>query len=684
MTRTRQSRRSGRGPTGPRAPHAAPTVRARWAVVPVAALAVLVHLNTLGNGFALDDEGIILNNPRLHSLTQLADIWLAPYWPYLGVELGLWRPLSSFGYALQWAFGGGSPLLFHMVSIGLHAAVVVVVFQLLQRLAGAPAAFAGAVIFAVHPVHTEAVANVVGQAELIAALAVLLACRRHASAPDEAVAGTRNSVVLAALFIAGLLAKEHAVVLPPLLVLVDAALGRVQGGWRGIAVYARRMARPATALAVVLTLYLAVRLLVLQGHMFGIEPGPQVGYLKTGNRVFVALQAFPEYMRLLLGPASLSADYSPGMFAPAVSATAAVVAGGAIVALLLALALATPVRPRIGFPAAWFLITILPVSNLVFPTGVFVAERTLYLPSFALSALVAFATAALLPKLGAAGMRVGTAALLFVALLGGIRTWQRNPDWRSTDAILDALVRDHPSSYRAQLRLAGLAVEAGRPDAARRHYEAALSTWADDSELLNEYGNFLLARGETDAAIPHFERSLQLHPFISRTTVFLGTAYLEVGRFEETLLLAEQARARGFSIAVHAPLAAAALDGLGQPQEARRAWQETIARANLAPPILWAFLARTLARRDAGDLALEAVARGRSATGQDPGTTRLMAAVENAVRQGCYRGSPAEEAQCDPIAEWLRGMPGTYGSWFSPLDRPVRRTPTMPVRPSDQ
>jgi tetratricopeptide (TPR) repeat protein len=431
------------------------------------------------------------------------------------------------------------------------------------------------------------------------------------------------------------------------------------------------MWRPALVLAGVLTAYLALRLLVLQGHIFGVEAGPQVGYLRSEYRLLIALQAFPEYLRLLLMPLSLASDYAPAMFTPATGLTGTVLAGGVILAALLVLSLLAPLRPRLGFPAAWFLITILPVANLLFPTGVFVAERTLYLPSFALSAAVAFAAAALLPRAGPRATRVAAAALLLVTLLGGIRTWQRNRDWRSTDAIMNALARDHPESYVAQLRLASLAVERGASDAARQHYENAMAIYSDDSELLTEYGNFLLARGEAARALPVFERAYALHPFISRTAIFLGTAYLELNRFQDALELAAEARAQGFSTAVHAPLTAAALDGLGREEEALAAWQQVIDQAQLSPPALWALLARTLARRQAPDMALQAAGRGRLAAGSDMGTLQLMNAVEQAVRDSCYQRTADAQQQCDPVAAWMRALPTTYGAWVSPLDRPA-------------
>src|SRR5690606_16803084 len=100
----------------------------------VAVLAVLVYANSLFNGFALDDVPIIAENARVHRLLALRDIWLTPYWPTFGEDLGLYRPLMIFLYAVEWMLGGGRPMLFHAVNVLGHAAASVLALLLLARL----------------------------------------------------------------------------------------------------------------------------------------------------------------------------------------------------------------------------------------------------------------------------------------------------------------------------------------------------------------------------------------------------------------------------------------------------------------------------------------------------------------------------------------------------------------------
>src|SRR4029078_12194085 len=121
------------------------------------------------NGFALDDVHLIATNERLHSLSGALRIFTQSYWP---PEEGssLYRPFTSLGFMLQWLIGGGSALPFHIVSIALYSAVSIAVLRFAGALVDWKVALLAAGLFAVHPLHVEAVANVVGQAELWAAL----------------------------------------------------------------------------------------------------------------------------------------------------------------------------------------------------------------------------------------------------------------------------------------------------------------------------------------------------------------------------------------------------------------------------------------------------------------------------------------------------------------------------------
>ena len=333
------------------------------------------------------------------------------------------------------------------------------------------------------------------------------------------------------LFAIGILAKENAVVLPALLVLVDLAQRRVGLSISGLRRYAGAMLMPLFLLGAAFGVYLAFRVQALEGALLGVDAGPQLYYLKE-HRILNALRAFPEFVRLLFFPQQLSSDYFPAVILPTESLTPMAAVGLALLGGVLGLALLTPWLPAVGLPAAWFLVGIATVANIFFPTGVLVAERTLYLPSFSVSALAAYGWWLLGPRLhcrARAGAMLAFGALI-LAMAG--RTWIRNPDWKTSVSVLDSVIRDHPESYRAQWTLGATYYRAGDFRRAALHYATAYRIYPRDSELLTEYANFLMSQKSYDTALQLLEKAYLQHPYIERSAFLLAYAYLTAGRFE--------------------------------------------------------------------------------------------------------------------------------------------------------
>ena len=150
-------------------------VSSRTAAMVAVILSLVVYLPSLGNRFALDDTGDIVENETVHGLTNTGEILTSPYRGRVPPERSPYRPLTSLTYALNWSMGSGSPLPFHAFNVALHAANTALVTILLTTLgATPPLALLGGAIFAVHPVHVEAVANSVGRGDALMALFVLL------------------------------------------------------------------------------------------------------------------------------------------------------------------------------------------------------------------------------------------------------------------------------------------------------------------------------------------------------------------------------------------------------------------------------------------------------------------------------------------------------------------------------
>jgi hypothetical protein len=364
--------------------------------------------------------------------------FVSPYWP---PELGggMYRPLPLASYALDWRVA--TTAWFHAVNVLWHAGASVAVAMLSRRWAGDRGALAAGLIFAVHPVHVEAVANLVGRAELMAALFTALAV--YAAVALDSVAWC------AAALAAGLLSKENAAVAPALIAWAWAA-GLDRPSRRRMAVY-------AASWVVVGAAYVAARWLVLHDQ----------GAIENGAPIFIgaspwqirwtAVAAFGDFSRLLVFPLHLRVDYSPaertlvptpldGRFA--LGLLCLVLWGG-----LLALAWRRG-RKVEAYGLGWIGVALLPVANLLYPAGVLVAERTLYLPSMGLALAAGAALAAWGEE--ASRRRAWKLALALIVVAGGVRTAYRVPVWRDELTVVLSEFEDSPRSFDGPARMVGI------------------------------------------------------------------------------------------------------------------------------------------------------------------------------------------------------------------------------------
>jgi hypothetical protein len=420
----------------------------------VAACAVVVYLGALWNRWALDDIPIIYYNPLVHSLSGTWRAFIAPYWPR---ELGgqLYRPLTMASYAVDWKIGPAA--WFHAVNLVWHAAASVLVAVLARRWSGDRAALVSGLLFAVHPVHVEAVANIVGRAELMAALFALLAV--YAALAYDSVGWS------AATLVGGLLSKENAAVVPGLIV----------WGWMlGLARPSRRrMLGYAASWIAVGVAYVAVRETVLRDTALIHNLAPVFIGASPGAIRLTAVAAFADITRLLVFPLTLRVDYSPAERTLVTSPLDPRLALGllclAVWGGLVALAWRRGRRVE-AFGLGWIAIALLPVANLVFPVGVLVAERTLYLPSAGL----ALALGAWLPALAPDRVRVVAAALV---VAGGVRTALRVPVWRDATSVILSELEDSPRSYDGPGRMVGVYLSERRLDKAIEAYRASTAIY---------------------------------------------------------------------------------------------------------------------------------------------------------------------------------------------------------------
>lgn len=478
---------------------------ARWGLI-VVVLALAAYANSVPNGFAYDDTTILEQNAVVTGGDVLG-AFAIPYWPNALGGAGLYRPVTIATFAAEWAVWGDVPQAFHMVNVVLHALVSLLGFVLLLQFVAPVYAALGGAVFAVHPLHVEAVANVVGRGELLAAFFVLVACLIHLREMGGTAGRALRWAGLVLLYLVGLGAKEMAVTLPGLLVLLTCG----RHGWaEGI----RRSARE-WPLYLLFTLAL-IAYLVVRGHVLGSVigelPAPYLGDLSTGHRLLTAVSVWPQYLRLLVFPLDLVADYGPAVLVPTRSVDTDVLLGGLMGVLSAWLVVRSRrVAPCVALGVLWFCLATLPVSNLFFPIGVLLAERTLYLPSLGLSFALAGGVAWSVAEHPRSLRWISVVAVTGLVLLLS-RTVSRNPSWMSTFAVVDTLSNEHPESFLSlRARATGLA-GVGEYQEAARYYELALEMVPTAFAVLVEVGRFYGERENWSRAEQLLSRATEIFP----------------------------------------------------------------------------------------------------------------------------------------------------------------------------
>jgi tetratricopeptide (TPR) repeat protein len=555
-----------------------------------AALGALVYANATGLHFSYDDLVIIQDNDALHSWSRLVASIAQPYWPsHYALEVGVWRPVITLWWGLQWLLFGNHPAVFHTIGVLLHGAVSgLLVLVLAELLPGLAATLAG-IVFALHPVHVEAVANVVGNAEVLATALGLAACLLHLRAAPDGRYGWGRSVAVGALFGLAALTKEIAYTLPGVLFLLDAA--REELGPRELRGYIGRRWRPYVALVVVMAALLLARMQVLQG-----VATPQIpaggDLLRDISRVWTVPAIWPHYVRLMLFPLDLNADYG-GIIPVEIGWRAANVAGLLIGLTFLVLAwwawrTGAPLAPGrssrrvLGFAVVWFGITVLPAANIVFLSPVLVAERNLYLPSVGAAAAIGWLLMELLER----RRDTGLAAALAVVVLMAARTLTRTPLWDDTAALFDDLLERHPEAARPWYFYGDRLFKQGRQQEARRAFAILLQQYDSDYTMSAEVGIRLSAmdRASPRAAAFLLERAWREEPGFYTAPGYLAAHYLNHEQYREGEAPARAAIMLAPENVDLVHILAGLLSGQGRLQEAiAYRWQEIQA----APAQAW-------------------------------------------------------------------------------------------------
>ncbi len=426
------------------------------------ALAAVAYGNTLGNGFVMDDVGAIANHPVVAGPFAPLAVWTRDF---RGGARGLpggsatsaYRPVVSLGFAIDRQLGHGAAWPFHLANLAWHLLVCALFYWALTASAGVTfaVALAAAALFAVHPLHTDAVSSIVGRADVLAALAALLVFALHRRRSRAAAVAAALALFL------GLMCKESAIVVLPVVLIADLRRGELRAKvprWLGY-----------------VAAFVAAEL--LRWHVVGDLGAPPV---TTANalaatswplRAWAGLGLFAHALGLHALPLELLPDYGPNVVTPAAGITSPLVGLGAVGLLGFVIARTWRDPAPWADAAAFVLIPGLLACNVIVALPGAFGERWWYLPSAGVCLLAAAAAEQLARRAQHAWLVWLGWTLVCAGCL--VLTVRRNRDWRSDEALFVSAVVTAPASAFAQFQLGFILDRQERLDEALLHYRAA-------------------------------------------------------------------------------------------------------------------------------------------------------------------------------------------------------------------
>jgi tetratricopeptide (TPR) repeat protein len=504
------------------------------------------YYNALGNGFVFDDYLLVVDKPAIRTSHSI--------WTVLSDPLSLgYRPLRTFSYLLDYRIGGMQPWVFHLSNLLYHWVTACVVFLVALRLTNAPTveeeqwrwrpAVLIALLWALHPVQTDAVTYIAGRRDILGGLCLFAGLWAYLRFRTSSSSGRwRYGWLLLSCLVYGLgiLSKESVIVLPLLCWVYDVQQEGMMESLR----------RRWMLYFIVLLLGAAV-LWYFSGWMMlrTIQQAAWHGGSMPGNFATVA-RIWVHYLSLMVYPHTLLADYSYDAFPVSQSLTEpevlwALATLGVVIAGVWGL---TRWRSLCGYGGVWMLITILPISHII-PIQEIAAEHYLYVPLFGFCVMVGLLLDALcrapIEHSGGVGvLRPVVGGVLVIALLSGAvaRIATRNRDWLDEERLWSTTIQTAPRSARAHYNLAGVYKQQKRTQEAAREFSATLAVRPTHIGAIVGLGELAFEAGQYGQALYYVLQAQRIAPRNARAIYLLAWVRLALKEVVEAETLFQQAR----------------------------------------------------------------------------------------------------------------------------------------------
>ncbi len=495
------------------------------------------YSNVFGNAFLWDDEFLIQKNVFIRDFGHLPDIFSTCSGAGVGRLDNFYRPMQLLMYSIVYHLAGPRPWAFHLLNVLLHAGSGVLLFLFARRLAGQEPAFLAAVLWAVHPVHTEAVTYMSGTADPLSVLFALGSFLAYVRFREKRSGGMKWLGASGMLFILALLSKETMIILPLLFGLYEFVFLRDPEREKRFSWRRYRFITPLLAIAAV---YFILRLTVLNfGGTLNLFEESNIYTANIGVRVMTFLASLPSYYSFLLFPVGLHMEREFPVFVSLFSHE--VMASLIILAGLLLAAWKSAGGRATRFGILWFFIAFVPMSGII-PVNSLLLEHWLYFPAIGFFLAAGWLAFRLMER----GYRKHVAVLLVaaVAFSAGLAL-QRNTDWRDPVVFYSNILLYNNGTARVHNNLAMAYADRGELKLAEEHYLLSLGIREYPQAHYN-LARLYLREGRIQDAVAHLNRNIEINPNFFFSYHLLGSIYESMGEKESAEQYYRKAQESGY------------------------------------------------------------------------------------------------------------------------------------------
>jgi tetratricopeptide (TPR) repeat protein len=499
------------------------------ASVLLSALAFIIYANAINGGFVWDDEILVQDNPAIRDWSKISDIFTqdmggkedaSPY--------GFYRPFTIMTYAINWAFAGPGVQIYHLTNIILHILVALSIYFLVRLLfKDVSISLLTAILFLVHPIHTEAVAYISGRADSLAALFTILSFIfyiKYQSSQDK-----RLYWLILVGYVLALLSKENSLIFPAILLLYHYAFKKY---------FKLKDFLPILGLWVI---YLFLRAVFLGYSLFNPGIIDSKILLARLPGFFVAIGS---YIRLLFLPFDLHMEYGNYFFH---FYDYRFIIGIIITLLLFSYAFLKKNKEVLFFFAIlWFFITLLPNSSIYPMNAFYMAEHWLYLPSIGFFIIISKWLTGLykLKRLKILALLFMLGILLFYSYL----TIEQNNYWKDPITFYKRTLKYAPGNDRAYYNLGCVYGRLGNYPQAIVMFKKAIAINPKDYKFYNNLGTTYGRLGDVSGAIAVYKKAIEINPGYGRGYFNLAQIYYDTRQYELAVQYCDKASGLGYKI----------------------------------------------------------------------------------------------------------------------------------------